>query len=381
MYHFQAGDRPFPGMQIVHPVDRGGFGEVYAGVTDQGKQVALKWLWRNPAVELRGVRECLNIRHPHLVQVFDLKETTDGHTWVIMEWVNGVSLAGWIEVNPNGVGVPQVAAWICQLAGALDDLHARGVVHRDLKPANVFVEEGQIKLGDFGLAKQVWPSSMAPHSECVGTVHYMAPEVARGEYSAASDVYSLAVLAHELLSGRRPFEGETPAEVLMRHLTEDPVLDQLPSGLRGLFSKALSKAPQERPVSAGEFARALQSLAESIPVAPVETVPVTPLGGGPPIAALRKPTPGTVKTSRNRAVHSRAFLSRVFSELKHNPAIPVCLAVTALFVIPLVWTHSGHWKPMVSWLLVTPLGVWLHSWFRRLVQTTQRPGATIRLVR
>ena len=381
MYHFQAGDRPFPGMQIVRPVDCGGFGEVYAGVTDQGKQVALKWLWRNPAVELRGVRECLNLRHTHLVQVYDLKETPDGHAWVIMEWVNGMTLAGWLTQNPQGLGVRQVATWIAQLASVLDHLHARGVVHRDLKPANVFVEEGQIKLGDFGLAKQVWPSSMGPHSECVGTVHYMAPEVARGEYSAASDVYSLAVLAHELLCGRRPFAGETPAEVLMRHLTEEPGLELLPESLRGLFSQALAKVPAQRPATAGEFARVLVALAESVPENSFGLVPVAPADPQPKVTAYPKPVPVTIGRRRLSAGRTRPSRAGLMSELRHNPAIPVCLAVTALFLIPLVWTHSGNWKPMSLWLLVTPAGVWLHSRFRCLVRSTQRPGAIIRLVR
>ena len=127
MYRFQAGERPLPGIQIERPVDRGGFGEVYAGVTDHGKQVALKWLWQNSPVELRGVRECLNFRHPHLVQIHDVRLGPQGEVWVVMEWVEGLDLASLLRQNPEGLPPGRVAQWLVQLAGALDYLHQREI--------------------------------------------------------------------------------------------------------------------------------------------------------------------------------------------------------------------------------------------------------------
>ena len=381
MYRFQSGDRPLPGVQIERPVDRGGFGEVYCGVTDQGKQVALKWLWQHSPVELRGVRECLNFRHPHLVQVHDIRQGSGGEIWVVMEWVEGLDLANVLRQNPQGVSPRQVADWLRQLAGALDYLHQRGVVHRDLKPGNLLLEEGRIKLGDFGLAKQIWPISGGPHSECVGTVHYMAPEVARGQYGPASDVYSLAVLAYELLCGQVPFPGETPAEVLMKHLVEAPRLERVSTVLQPLFDRALAKDPARRPATAGEFAHEFQELVElsgcleeeswraKTSAALFQTVdrgtPGVGLGFGHPFP--KRPSVG-----RGRGL---------WNELLGNPAIPVCLVVTALFLIPLIWSHTVRVAPLLIWGVVAALGFWLQTRLRRLVRRTQRPGAALRLVK
>jgi len=381
MYRFQSGDRPLPGVQIERPVDRGGFGEVYCGVTDQGKQVALKWLWQHSPVELRGVRECLNFRHPHLVQVHDIRQGSGGEIWVVMEWVEGFDLANVLRQNPQGVSPRQVADWLRQLAGALDYLHQRGVVHRDLKPGNLLLEEGRIKLGDFGLAKQIWPISGGPHSECVGTVHYMAPEVARGQYGPASDVYSLAVLAYELLCGQVPFPGETPAEVLMKHLVEAPRLERVSTVLQPLFDRALAKDPARRPTTAGEFAREFQELVElsgcpeeeswraKTSAALLQTV----VRGTPGVGlGFGHPFPKQPSFGRGRGV---------WNELLGNPAIPVCLVVTALFLIPLIWSHTVRVAPLLIWGVVAALGFWLQSRLRRLVRRTQRPGAALRLVK
>lgn len=381
MYRFQSGDRPLPGFKIERPVDRGGFGEVYCGVTDQGKQVALKWLWRHSPVELRGVRECLNFRHPHLVGIHDIRLGSQGEIWVVMEWVEGLDLASLLRDNPQGLSPERVAQWLGQLAGALDYLHQRGVIHRDLKPGNLLLEDERIKLGDFGLAKQIWPNPDAPHSECVGTVHYMAPEVARGQYGPASDVYSLAVLAYELLTGQVPFPGETPAEVLMKHLTETPRLEHVSTALQPLFGRALAKDPVLRPTTAGQFAHEFQRLVATTDDPHVNSWTVRPVVM-PGVSVVRSTPKAGLKPERRSPNRSDRGRGLQFSdEVWRNPAIPVCLLVTSVFLIPLLWSHTARVTPLVIWVIVAALGFWLQSRLRRLVRRTQRPGAALRLVK
>jgi hypothetical protein len=135
-------------------------------------------------------------------------------------------------------------------------------VHRDLKPANVFREAGVVKLGDVGLCKAISPTRRSLHTESVGTVYYMAPEVSRGRYTQALDIYSLGVIAYEMVTGAVPFDGETTGEILMKHLATAPDLKRLPTALQGVIGQALEKDPERRPTSAREFAdrfrRALQ---------------------------------------------------------------------------------------------------------------------------
>ena len=125
-------------------------------------------------------------------------------------------------------------------------LHDHGIVHRDLKPANLFMEEGIVKIGDYGLAKLITPSQGTEHSESIGTCHYMAPEIGSGKYHKPIDVYAMGVILYEMLTGRVPFEGETVNEVLMKHLTARPDVSMLPQPYQTIVAKALAKDPNHR---------------------------------------------------------------------------------------------------------------------------------------
>jgi len=228
-YTFGSGARPLDGYTIKRAIGRGGFGEVYYATSDSGKEVALKLILRNLEVERRGVVQCMNLKCPNLLAIHDLKTNDAGDTFVIMEYVAGPSLAGVLAQNPAGLPLNEVRAWLKGLVEGVAYLHDHGVVHRDLKPANLFMEEGIVKIGDYGLAKLITPGQVTEHSESIGTCHYMAPEVASGKYDKPIDIYSLGIILFEMVTGRVPFEGETVGEVLMKHLTSRAVVAGLPA--------------------------------------------------------------------------------------------------------------------------------------------------------
>jgi eukaryotic-like serine/threonine-protein kinase len=245
-FTFQPESKPLPGYTIKRAIHRGGFGEVYYALTDAGKEVALKLLRQHFDVELRGVSQCLNLKHPNLVTIFDIKNDPDGDYWIIMEYVAGKSLSQVLDGYPDGMPIDDVRKWLAGLVEGLSFLHDRGIVHRDLKPGNVFIENGVVKIGDVGLSKFISESHRSAQTQSVGTVYYMAPEVAHGRYGREVDVYSLGIVLYELISGRVPFIGESAGEILMKHLSEKPDLSPIPRRLRPVVAAALEKDPLRR---------------------------------------------------------------------------------------------------------------------------------------
>ena len=245
-YTFGSGSRPLDGYTIKRAIGRGGFGEVYYATSDSGKEVALKLILRNLDVERRGVGQCMNLKCPNLLTIFDLKTSDADDTFVVMEYVAGPSLASVLKQYPGGMPLPEVRRWLRGLVEGVAYLHDHGIVHRDLKPANLFMEEGLVKIGDYGLAKLITPSQGTEHSESIGTCHYMAPEIGSGKYNKPIDIYAMGVILYELLTGRVPFEGETVNEVLMKHLTARPDLSMLPQPYQSIVAKALAKDPNQR---------------------------------------------------------------------------------------------------------------------------------------
>ncbi len=291
---------------IQRAVGRGGFGEVYYAVSDFGRDVALKYLRDNPGIELRGVSQCMNLKSPHLVQVFDIMQNTEGDHFIVMEYVDGPSLRDLLIAEPNGLGPQKAAFFIRELAKGLSYLHERGIVHRDMKPGNIFYDDGYVKIGDYGLSKFISVSQHSAQTSSVGTVHYMAPEIGSGHYHRGIDIYALGVVLYEMLLGRVPFEGSSMGEVLMKHLTTQPEVDTLPEPFGRVIHKALAKDPKERYQTVDEMAQELldvetiqQSLAGFDEMSLTEAVrravshPLTPGQPPPPLGSPPYAVPPT----------------------------------------------------------------------------------------
>ena len=241
-------------------------GEIYRA-TDEllGRVVAVKVLAdryaEDPGVRERFTREALAAARlsgrPNVVTIFDVGES-EGRPFIVMEYLGGGSLEDRIRGGPVQTG--QALDWLEQAAVALDAAHAEGVVHRDVKPANLLLDGADnVHVADFGIASAAGMDSLTKTGTVIGTAAYLSPEQAQGERATpGSDRYALAVVAWELLTGRRPFGGDTPAAEAAAHVhAEVPAIgsqrQDLPQELDGVFARALAKDPAARYRSAAEF--------------------------------------------------------------------------------------------------------------------------------
>jgi serine/threonine protein kinase len=254
-------------------IARGGMGEVYCGVdTVLGRPVAIKLLAEPYAADTeirrRFTREALAAARlsgePNIVTIYDVGEL-HGRPFIVMEYVANGSLE---DVLRREGALPPARAlpWLEQAAHALDAAHARGVVHRDVKPANLLLDErGDVHVADFGVASAAGLESLTQTGTVLGTAGYLAPEQAQGgRTSPATDRYALGVVAFELLTGTRPFEGGSPtAEAVAHARAPVPSASQreraIPQQVDAVFRRALAKRPQDRYGSCAEFVNELQA--------------------------------------------------------------------------------------------------------------------------
>jgi serine/threonine-protein kinase len=273
----------------AQPVGRGGMGEIYRATdTSLGRAVAVKLLAERYAedeqVRERFTREALAAArlsgNSNIVTIFDVGEW-GGRPFIVMEYLAGGSLEE--RLRAEGAQPPARAlAWLEEAAAALDAAHREGVVHRDVKPANLLLDRhDRVHVADFGIASAAGLGSLTETGTVLGTASYLSPEQAKGERTtSASDRYSLAIVAFELLTGRRPFEGDSVAAEAAAHVTGEvpSVCDlnpELPCEIDPVFRKALAKDPAQRYASAAEF---VASLRQSVDDAAGSTAVIRPAG-------------------------------------------------------------------------------------------------------
>jgi hypothetical protein len=317
-FAYASGARPLDGYTIKRGIGAGGFGDVYYATSDAGKEVALKRIQRNLDVELRGVRQCLNLKHVNLLAIYDIRYDDVQQAWVVMEYVAGESLQDVIERNPSGLPEDEVLNWFEGIAHGVAYLHDHGIVHRDLKPGNIFLDQGTVKIGDYGLSKFISCSRRSGQTESVGTFHYMAPEIGLGRYGKEIDIYALGILLYEMLCGHVPFEGESSQEIIMKHLTTQPDLTRIPPAYRAVIGRAMAKDPADRFQSIAEMAQALGQFRNERPAGAQAWTP-PPL---PPITPPRTPK-STVGRAWNGACqwarrHPQEPLAAAFRQHAHQ---------------------------------------------------------------
>lgn len=244
----------------------GGMGDVWAGRDEVlARDVAVKVLRPGTDEEVFARRfrsEALyaaNLSHPNVATVLDYGED-EPFAYLVLELVPGEPLSSMVQ-REGALDPDRVRAIMAQAALALGAAHEAGVVHRDVKPANILITpDGTVKLTDFGIARAVDGSGQTQTGEVLGTPHYLSPEQALGERATgASDLYALGIVAHEMLTGRRPFDKGTPVATALAQVNEPPppLPPHVPAELRALIEECLEKRPEDRPASARELGERL----------------------------------------------------------------------------------------------------------------------------
>jgi cyclic di-GMP phosphodiesterase len=258
---------------VMERIGRGGMAAVYRAYHPAlDRYVAIKILpdvfADEPAYRERFQQEARSVarlKHPNILEIFDFGYE-DGVAFLVLELVEGGTLA---ERVGTPMDLQDVVPLLEQIASALDHAHAHGVLHRDIKPSNILLHtDGSPVLADFGLAKLVGSLRRLTSSGTVmGTPEYMSPEQAADEpLGPASDIYSLAIVAYEMLTGRVPFEADTPAATLLSHVTKPmpatrELKGELSAHVEDVLRRALAKRPEDRYASASAFAAALKPAA------------------------------------------------------------------------------------------------------------------------
>jgi serine/threonine protein kinase len=325
--------------EIVELRGRGGMGAVYrARRTVLGDEVAIKVLAtpQDDALRERFLRESrasAQLRHPHIVSILDYDVDAQGHPYLVMEYLNGLSLQQRLAVDRR-LDVGEVLTLAGPLCAALQFAHQAGIVHRDIKPANVVEHEyapgaRTCKVVDFGLAHLHEPAGatrLTGTHDVLGTLAYASPEQLRGEpVDARSDIYSLAVTLYELLTGHPPFDHPDALVVLTRHLTMAPralreAVADVPPHVEGAILRALAKDPDQRFASMNAFAAAMAGSGTDVPV---------PIRRGTPLVTPELRTYEIVRPLASGRLGSQVYVAR-----HRAMGTPVALRVLTRETVP-----------------------------------------------
>ncbi|MFN8567651.1 MAG: Stk1 family PASTA domain-containing Ser/Thr kinase [Kouleothrix sp.] len=304
--------------ELEQKIGEGGMARVYRGRDLRlSRQVAVKVLHSHYASDAgflqrfhHEAQAAANLRHPHIVDVYDVGQDGDLH-YIVMEYVPGSDLKALI-VRQAPLPAEQAVMIAEAVAKGLDAAHRLGMIHRDIKPQNIIVgEAGQVKITDFGIAKSKMSTALTETGVTFGTADYISPEQARGQPAGPqSDLYSLGVTLYEMLTGRLPFSGDSSIAVAMQHVSAEPppprmYNPRIPPQLEAIVLQALNKAPADRPASAREFAQLLASYRDAgeqatlvRPVAPRPAPPRPNSGTTAPRPVLPPARPAVVTQQR-----------------------------------------------------------------------------------
>jgi serine/threonine-protein kinase len=289
---------------IEAEIGRGGMAAVYRGYQpDVDRRVAVKVIERS-AVDAafverfqREARTIARLQHPHILPLYAFGDASDV-LYLVMPLIEGGTLSDRAQLG--ALSPQQTARVLTEIAAALDYAHRQGVIHRDVKPSNILIDaDGHALLSDFGIAKRLddtTSGALLTGSGVVGTIAYMSPEQAEGKpLDGRSDQYGLAVTAYELIAGRRPFQADTPVQLMLRQATEPPTplrisAPHAPAALDPVLARGLMKAPERRYPTCTAFAQAFAQALRGDDRTAATATTVTP-----PAPTALAPTPALVR--------------------------------------------------------------------------------------
>ena len=214
------------------------------------------------------------LSHTNIVTVYDVSHS-DGLDYIVMELVDGMTLKQYMQKRGAPLNWREALHFITQIVRALGHAHSRGIIHRDIKPQNILVlRDGSVKVTDFGIARITSAAQATLTQEALGSVHYISPEQARGSHiDGRSDLYSAGVVLYEMLTGRLPFEGETPVSVAIQHINSIPIPPRdlnpsIPPALEAITLKAMAPKVEDRYASADEMLDDLEEFRKNPDVVP-----------------------------------------------------------------------------------------------------------------
>ena len=334
--------------QVVGILGAGGMGKVYKVrnvISDrvEAMKVLLPDLAAMPELAdrfLREIKVLAMLEHPNIAQLHTAVRASN-QLLMVMEFVDGETMEHRLRQGP--LPLPQALDYVGQVLSALDFAHARGVVHRDIKPANMMLtQSGVVKLMDFGIAKAAADQKLTMTRTTMGSVYYMSPEQIQGAATldARADLYSVGVTLYELVTGKRPFDGESQYSIMAAHLEKAPVppiaLDpRLPQALNDVILMAVAKDPNARFQSAAAFRNALMAVAGIVqaPTGPV-AMPAASVAAAPVAAAGTAPPPAIAAPPRSKrwlwmAIGGVAAAAAIVCAVEFAPWKPTRAAVPA----------------------------------------------------
>lgn len=237
------------------------------------RTVAIKVLKNDSADFHKSIQRFVNeskavamLSHPNIVNIYDVN-VKDEIKYIVMEYVDGTTLKEYLKKTGGAIPYREALKYTVQILDGLSHAHSKGVVHRDVKPHNMLMlRDGNIKVADFGIAKLPNNETLTAEDAAIGTVHYISPEQANGnEVTASSDIYSVGVMLYEMVTGKLPFDADTPVSIALMHITDEPVKPKeinpdIPDGLQFIITHAMAKNPDDRFESCSEMMKYIKEL-------------------------------------------------------------------------------------------------------------------------
>ena len=351
--------------EILERIGIGGMAVVYKGRDHRlNRLVAIKILKEELAQDAEFRRRFHDesqavamLSHPNIMAVYDVSHSAE-LDYIVMELLDGITLKQYMQKKGGKLAWREALHFITQIMKALSHAHSRGIIHRDIKPHNIMVlRDGSLKVADFGIARLTSAAQATLTQEALGSVHYISPEQARGSHiDARSDIYSAGVVLYEMITGRLPYEGDSPVAVAIQHINSIPLspreIDpEIPEALEAITMKAMASDVNQRYISADAMLADLEEFRKN-PSINFDYTPADLLisEGDEPTQILGANTPHTVRTQPAHGARSPedTYVSPAPHPRKSRPArveddyddyperggsrLPIILAIVAVAV-------------------------------------------------